>query len=862
MKRFPILHGISLTVVSLAGLALIGCGGGGGSSKKDASTDAKGDATAGLDMSTDRGADQVQANEAGPPIPDGPVADALPSPDLPSVAEPGPDANPTNVLDAEDDVPSQPDLPQGAADTAGKDDVAPSPDLPIARDVPVTVDGGQADGPTTVIVDAAAVDGAVVDSATVEASAPGVVTGWPSNVLDFGTNPCGGEAPAAKTFTLTNSGASTVTLTKAQFTGTSGYSSDAAGKTILPGKTLVVTVTAPGVPQTSAVPANYDDVLTIETDIPNDDQHLIHVTEAAQGAVLVWNTVPEFGSFGSLPPAHSTSAAFQVVNNGNVQAQLSLTTTGPFAVTSATPVTVAAGAAADGTVAFTAPNAGGAATGTLAVSLATPVALCQPLPSSLALTGTSINGALSLSAVALSFATPCGGSATAQNLTVTNAGAAAMTWSAALEAGSSSPFQIAPTGSTLTPQTGSPEPNTVVAVTPVVPVNATPLTDTIDITTDAIGDTVHKVVLTQTPLGDVVSVSGGTAIALGSVPIASPALSSQPVVLTVSNDANVNSAPAVVSFQVTGASASYFSVSPAQVTVPAGAQAQVSVTFSPGSDGSIITSGTQISLAANLHWQIGSEANCGTSSGDIATMGTATLAQISGVPAQLDFGLVNCGASGLQQQITVTNSGSAPCQVTNVAVVNPTYYTVDYPTLPNVIPAGGTMIVTVTPASIPATVNQVPDHNSYDGKLTITTDIVGDSPHAVNLLMGAQGAIIANTPWPTDWSFGTANVGETRKLYVPVINNGNVPVTATLQDVIVAAAQASVFSLANPSVLPAGQTSNIVALFQPNEAGLTFTATADLMLSVANDKVFCQPLPAGWNSTSHNIHMQGSSTGP
>src|ERR1019366_1436916 len=194
---------------------------------------------------------------------------------------------------------------------------------------------------------------------------------------------------------------------------------DAHGKTITAGGTLLVTITAPGIPQTSAVPANYDDVLTIETDIPNDDQHLVHVTEAAKGAVLVWNTVAEFGSFGSLPPAHTTTASFQVVNNGNLPAQMSLIATGPFAVTSTSPVTIGAGAVADGTVAFTAPNAGGAATGTLAMSLATPVALCQPLPSSLALTGTSINGALALSSVALRFATACGGTATTQALTGT-----------------------------------------------------------------------------------------------------------------------------------------------------------------------------------------------------------------------------------------------------------------------------------------------------------------------------------------------------------------------------------------------------------------------------------------------------------
>jgi len=94
---------------------------------------------------------------------------------------------------------------------------------------------------------------------------------------------------------------------------------------------------------------------------------------------------------------------------------------------------------------------------------------------------------------------------------------------------------------------------------------------------------------------------------------------------------------------------------------------------------------------------------------------------------------------------------------------------------------------------------------------------------------------------------------------VPVVNDGNVTVTATLQDMIIAAPQIGVFSLSNPSLLAGGQTSTIEALFHPTATGLTYTATANLMLSVPTDKVFCQPLPAGWNSTTHNIHMQGQS---
>jgi hypothetical protein len=39
--------------------------------------------------------------------------------------------------------------------------------------------------------------------------------------------------------------------------------------------------------------------------------------------------------------------------------------------------------------------------------------------------------------------------------------------------------------------------------------------------------------------------------------------------------------------------------------------------------------------------------------------------------------------------------------------------------------------------------------------------------------------------------------------------------------------------------------------------GHGFHGLVDLVL--APDKVFCQPLPAGWNSSARNIHMQGQS---
>jgi hypothetical protein len=306
---------------------------------------------------------------------------------------------------------------------------------------------------------------------------------------------------------------------------------------------------------------------------------------------------------------------------------------------------------------------------------------------------------------------------------------------------------------------------------------------------------------------------------------------------------------------MTGASAAYFTVTPAQVTIPAGGQAEVSVTFSPGTNPAIVTSGGRVELSATLQWHVGSEANCGFASGTIITNGTGTLGQVSGIPPQLDFGLVNCGATGLQKQITISNAGHAAYQVSGIALASSTYYAVDYPTLPKSLGPEESMIVTVTPVAIPATVTSVPDHDRYDSLLTITTNILGDVAHEVPLLMGAQGAIITNEPSTTNWNFVATSIGQAVQLLVPVKNDGNVPVTPELQNLI--SSKAGVFSLAGGS-LAVGQ-ANIVALFQPTDPGITYTATASVALKVPEGAAFCRPLPAGWNSTTGNIHLQGQS---
>jgi hypothetical protein len=848
----------------LAGLlTFAGCGDG-SPSKHDAaaSTDVKKDLGSGgqdggvADTASDKGTSQGEVSSVSPDG-SGTLADL-------SYPKDGPNSDVTHG-----DTPSTDDTNTGAID-----DAAPSEDVPLlvddahpSNDTPVSESGGAAGqtgtgggggaggaGGTVGAIDGSAIDGSNTDTPI----SPAVITGWPTAGFNFGLNPCGGPAPAVQTFQLTNTGSSVAHITSAQFTGTAGYTTDAEGKAIAAGDTLTVTIHAPGIPQVAAVGESYDDSLTIQTDVPNDDQHLVAVTESAQGVVLAWNNADTFGPFASLAPGQTTSASFHVVNTGNLSADITLVATNAFHVSSGSPVTVAPTHSADGTVVFTAPNAAGPASGTLSVGLATPVALCQPLPSPLSLTGSSINGGIALSAVSLSFATNCGGTPTGQDVTIANTGTAAMTWTAALDGGNSSIFHLSSSTATLaTPVSGSPNPSSQVTVTPNSPSSATPVTDVINITTDIIGDEVHHITLTQTPLGDAISVLGSTSLDFGSVPIAATAQRSAPIVLTIKNDANPNSEPAAVTLSMIGPGAQYFAVDPASVSIPAGQQADVSVTFAPGTSAAIVTGGANhVDLAASLHWQVGSEVNCGTPSGNIPATGTATLALVSGIPGALNFGLVNCGSAAAAQQITVTNPGSASFQITSVTSANPTHYVLDYATLPITVAAQGSAVITVTPNGIPTVVAAVPDHASYDGSLVITTDAINDTPHSVDLTMGAQGVIITNDLWPTDWTFGTANVGATRKLNISIVNAGNVSAQAALVDTIFAGDQ--VFSLVPSQTIDPG-TSNLVARFQPTALDLTYTASARLVITPATNQVFCAALPVGWNSSTRNIHMQGMS---
>jgi hypothetical protein len=335
--------------------------------------------------------------------------------------------------------------------------------------------------------------------------------------------------------------------------------------------TLMVSVSAPAVPFPATPGSILVPTLTLTTDVIGDAPHQIDLEEDAEGAVLAFDTTgtPGFGTFGNEPVGQSVSQGFNVVNTGNQPSTVTLAPgpNPPFGVSTATfPL---AGAPQADTATF-APSTFGGATGTLGISGTN---LCQPPPTALNLSGAGQSGGIALSTQSLAFSETCGAmAAVAQTFTITNSGNQPMTWSATI--GSGTWYSFLPAGAMLAAGDQS-----TVTVTPAPvpsPTDPDPGTyaDAITITTDIVGDTSHPVALSETPLGDVLTLST-TTLPFGSIPVTT---TSSPLSFTITNNANAGSLSANVS--IAGSDATDFSQSATAATIASsGAAATISVTF-------------------------------------------------------------------------------------------------------------------------------------------------------------------------------------------------------------------------------------------------------------------------------------------
>lgn len=690
--------------------------------------------------------------------------------------------------------------------------------------------------------------------------AVGNVTGWPATV-DFGPTACGGSAPADQTFTLTNTGPVDAHVTSVSLTGAPGFTTSATvGRTIFAsGGFWTCALTAPAVPANSAV-TPVTATLTIETDA-DTSPHVITLTEEPSGAILSFDTspTPNFGSFGPVLLLGSATQPFNVRNTGSAPASVTLVASAngvagasPFSVAPAG-FTVGPGYAQTESATFTPLDVPGV-TGSIAMTGATG-SICGTLPPPILLSGSGLGGGPVVTSSSLAFLANCGGTAPkTQSFMVENNGTANFTW-----------FMGAPSGPGAAQYTvtASPPPGLLIpgaSATVTVAAQSVPspapnpapsaFAAQLAITTDVPLDPTHVVSLGLTPLGDQLSFSTLGPVRFGQVPVET--MLSQPFTLT--NSANPGSPPASVSFGIGGAGAGGYQTPAPLVNLAPGAAASENIVFFPTSDESYIATLGALTL----------DALCTPLPTPLQLSGTGTQAVVSVSAATLSFGtdpndplgLVNCGATGLGHSVTVSNVGNQAFEITNLSLghgeTSPFTLSGAATTLPATVPIGGSTTLVITPSPIPENVANPNDATAFADTLTITTNAALDTPHSVQLVMQARGAVIANTSLATSWPFGTVTFGSIGTFTSTIQNTGNAGVSIALKGL----AQPSIFGLqSNPTIAGPNAVTSLVGQFTPPNSNGQWSDSG--ILSVTAQQAFCEPLPSAWSLPT--ISVSGSS---
>lgn len=640
----------------------------------------------------------------------------------------------------------------------------------------------------------------------------------------FGTNGrvnCGTQA-GMKTVVLTNTGnqafAWTATLTK----GTSSPFTFSPTSGTVPANNGSITITI----STTAIPAEastaddaFGDVLTIVTDVANDVNHRVNLHQTANGAVLSF--APNSVEFGLVPVNTTTSAPLAVVNAGNTDPMVTLTSdNAKFTLDPVSPLVALGGA----NTMLTGTYAPGVAvipeTALVTLTLDPSEPLCAPLPAPLPMNGQGTSGSVSFSPVAVDFgAVNCGTTAAPRTVTFRNDGNQTYTVTPVLGRDAGSPFVVS-----MNPATGVVDVDGGTVVITVTP-NAIPQTsavtpdlygDTLTVSTNVSGDMPRDIPLRLTARGSIFAIST-TSINFGSVAVGATA-SSQ---FTVSNSGNATGGLVFTPGQ------------PNIFTLPS--NAQVNPNSSTGQTGTLTPMGAMsysdtasiapasgTVLCQPLPFTTMALSGAGTS-GNVVQLSTASLTFGNG-------GLVPCGTTAAARTVTVTNNSSQALAIAlSLADGASSPYTVSGPAM---IAAGGMGTVTVTPKLVPQTSSTAPDAFADTLSITASGGPINEV-HTVALHETAQGAVL--TLNPTALSF----TGNGAKNFT-VNNSGNLAAAYT---VAVGGTNAARFAVSPTSGTAQGGLSvtETVTYTRPTVyLGETFTATVTLSSTAGR----CAPLPA------------------
>jgi hypothetical protein len=700
----------------------------------------------------------------------------------------------------------------------------------------ISFDAGEPEG-----FDAATPDGGGSDAAGLDATgdapdaSPGNLVLGGGALIDFGLVDCGGQAPSAQTFSMKNTGGAAVHYELALSATSVFQITGASSGDVAPGQTAMVTLAAGSVPA-SAMAGQVDQAtLTVTTDSPQLPKAAVTLKRTAQGATLVLTPTPV--AFGDVPVGSTQSETPVLTNQGNVAAQVTLgaPSAAAFGMTwtgSPSAVSVAPGASVPMLGATFSPTASGMASATSSVQVAG--AVCGSSISSIPLTGNGTIGVVGVSPGTLDFQkVNCGATAMPQTLKISNTGGAALTFTAALLGGATSPYVVSPTMGSVAAGSSATITVTPAAIPSVASVATNAFGDTLRITSNVPGDVSHDVTLTETAQGAVLTLDT-TSVMFGNVNVGQT--KGAPFSIT-----NTGTLPANVTLTAGGPG---FGVTPSTVTAltVGGSPLSGSAKFTPPGTGG--QSGT-VAIATGA-----TDVLCSAPIGPIALGGTGVNGAIGVSTSALDFQSVPCGSAAAPQTFTVSNTGTATFSwsaalgkgAASPYVVSPSSGTLAAGSMPTT--------VTVTPAKIPFPSALTPD--LYGDTLVITpTGIAGGQPQSVTLTETAKGAVITATPSPVPAFAGQQEGQASAPATLTLANVGTMSATVTPS---ISGANATSFFLATPGATTLGGATTSYSP-GPTVKPLALGAlSAQVGLAVGPGNVLCQPLPGpvGLSGTGTN----------
>ena len=485
--------------------------------------------------------------------------------------------------------------------------------------------------------------------------APGALGSSPSS-LSFGSMIVGSNQSLSET--LTNTGASSVTISQVGISGTGfSLSGITTPTTLTAGQSATFSVTL-----TPASAASLSGNITITSNASNPTLTIpLSGTGVAPGAL---GSNPTSLSFGNVTVGSNQSLSETITNTGGSSvtiSQVGISGTGFSLSGITTPATLTAGQSATFTVTFT-PASAGSVSGNAIITSNAPT-LTIPL------SGTGVApGPLGPNPTSLSFGSITVGSNQSLSETVTNTGGSSVTISQ---------VGISGTGFSLT---GITAPVTLTAgqsasfTVTFAPQTAASASGNITITSNASNPTL-TIPLSGTRVAPGTLGSNPTSLSFGSVTVGS----NQPLAETVTNTGGSSVTISQIGIGGTGFSLTGIT---APVTLAAGQSAIFSVTLTPASAASLSGNITITSNASNPTLTI-----------PLSGTGTAAAGQLTVTPTTLGLGSVVVGTSG-------TASGSLTASGANVTVTaassNNSVFSVGGLPLPVTIPAGQSASFTVT----------------------------------------------------------------------------------------------------------------------------------------------------------------------